>query len=51
MMTRFSDQELERFVAQARPVRKEHVKAERQARLEIIRMKRLMRKERLRPQS
>ena len=51
MMTRFSDPGAGALVAQARPVRKEHVEAERQARLEIIRMKRLMRKEPLRPQS
>jgi hypothetical protein len=50
MMTRFSDPELER--SSLRRARcKEHVEAERQTRLEIIRMKRLMRKERLRAQS
>jgi hypothetical protein len=52
-MARFTNYELERFIAQARPdaaraVEKERFEAERKARAEIIRMKRLMRRERLR---
>jgi hypothetical protein len=53
MSHRLADQEILRFIAQARPdvartVEKERLEAERQARAEIIRMKRLMRRERLR---
>jgi hypothetical protein len=52
-MARFTNYELERFIAQARPdaaraIEKERLEAERKARAEIIRMKRLMRQERLR---